>query len=113
MMTLLEPALGMKRSGPERASGESLNIPTFASGALGPYLPAAALKGALRTGMLFAHLKPGMLRDVAQLFQGDRPPRRPADGAEVQALGGPGHSRMRAIAVSLRIARPCLPSYDR
>src|SRR6266568_7795769 len=37
----------------ERASGESLNIPTFASGASGPYLPGAAIKGVLRTGMLF------------------------------------------------------------
>ena len=82
----------------DRASGESLNIPTFASGASGPYLPGAAIKGALRTGMLFANLKPGMLRDVAQMFAGDRPPRRPADGPESQVLGGAGHSRMRAIA---------------
>ena len=35
----------------ERASGESLNIPTFACGASGPYVPGAAIKGALRTGM--------------------------------------------------------------
>jgi CRISPR-associated protein Csm5 len=83
----------------ERASGESLNIPTFASGAVGPYLPGAAIKGALRTGMLFGGLKPGMLKDVAPLFAGDRPPRRPAEGPEAQALGGPGHSRMRSIAV--------------
>src|SRR5207249_11895157 len=83
----------------DRASRESLNIPTFACGASGPYLPGAAIKGALRTGMLFANVKPGMLRDVAQMFQGDRPPRRPAEGAEAQALGTPGHSRMRAIAV--------------
>ena len=72
----------------ERASGETLNIPTFSSGASGPYVPGAAIKGVLRTGMLFASLKPGMLRDVAQLFQGDRPPRRPAEGPEAQALGG-------------------------
>jgi len=39
------------------------------------------------------------LKDVAQLFQGDRPPRRPAEGPESQALGTSGHSRMRAIAV--------------
>jgi CRISPR-associated protein Csm5 len=84
----------------ERASGESLNIPTFASGASGPYLPGAAIKGALRTGMLFAHLKPGMLRDVAHAFEGDRPPRRPADSPEAQALGGAGHSRMRAISAA-------------
>jgi CRISPR-associated protein Csm5 len=83
----------------ERSSGETLNIPTFARGASGPYLPGAAIKGVLRTGMLFANLKPGMLRDVEQMFQGDRPPRRPAEGPESQALGAPGHSRMRGIAV--------------
>jgi CRISPR-associated protein Csm5 len=49
--------------------------------------------------MLFANLKPGMLRDVAPMFQGERPPRRPAEGPEAQALGGSGHNRMRAIAV--------------
>ena len=32
--------------------GDSLFIPTFAAGASGPYLPAAAIKGALRTGMV-------------------------------------------------------------
>jgi len=83
----------------ERSSGDTLNIPTFARGASGPYLPGAAIKGALRTGMLFGALKPGMLHDVEQSFQGDRPPRRPAEGPESQALGGPGHSRMRGIAV--------------
>jgi CRISPR-associated protein Csm5 len=39
-----------------------------------------------------------MLRDVAQMFQGEHPPRRPAEGPEAQALGSPGHNRMRAIA---------------
>ena len=33
-----------------RAAGDSLHIPTFAAGASGPYLPGAAIKGALRTG---------------------------------------------------------------
>src|SRR5258706_12040251 len=52
----------------DRASGEALNIPTFAIGPSGPYLPAAAIKGALRTGMLFSRLKPGSLKVVAQLY---------------------------------------------
>src|SRR5207245_11807563 len=34
----------------DRAAGESLNIPTFAAGASGPYLPGSAIQGALRTG---------------------------------------------------------------
>jgi CRISPR-associated protein Csm5 len=37
----------------ERASAESLAIPTFSSGPSGPYLPGAAIKGALRTGVFF------------------------------------------------------------
>src|SRR5689334_18791864 len=48
-----------------RAMGESLHIPTFSSGASGPYLPATAIKGALRTGMVFANWRDGMLQDVA------------------------------------------------
>lgn len=83
-----------------RAAGESLQIPTFAAGASGPYLPGSAIKGALRTGMLFANFKEGMLRDAAMKFQGERPPRRPAEGAEEQALGPAGTNRMRLIAAA-------------
>jgi CRISPR-associated protein Csm5 len=82
-----------------RAGGESLQIPTFAAGASGPYLPGAALKGALRTGMVFANWKSGMLNDVAARVQGERIPRRLAEGPEEQALGSPGASRMRLISV--------------
>lgn len=82
----------------ERAAGETLNIPTFASGASGPYLPGTAIKGALRTGMIFAHSKDGSLRDVAARSQGDRPLRHPAEAAEEQALGLGGSSRTRFLA---------------
>jgi len=77
-----------------RATGESLHIPTFAAGAMGPYLPGAAVKGALRTGMLFAALKPLVLQELAMRSKGDRPSRRPAETAEEQNLGG-----MRLIGV--------------
>src|SRR5579885_739624 len=70
-----------------RASGESLHIPTFASGPSGPYLPGAAIKGALRTGMVFAHWRSGMLQDMLARFQSERAPRRPAEIVEEQALG--------------------------
>jgi CRISPR-associated protein Csm5 len=43
-----------------RAGGESLHIPTFACGASGPYLPGSAIKGALRTGMVFSQWRDGM-----------------------------------------------------
>ena len=81
-----------------RATGESLHIPTFASGASGPYLPAAAIKGALRTGMVFANWRDGMLQDVAGRVKGDRVPRRPAEIVEEQALGPAGSSRMRLVS---------------
>jgi CRISPR-associated protein Csm5 len=81
-----------------RAVGESLHIPTFASGASGPYLPGAALKGALRTGMLFAHWRDGMLQEVLQRVKGERVPRRPAEIVEDRALGSPGANRMRYVS---------------
>ena len=81
-----------------RAVGESLHIPTFASGASGPYLPATAIKGALRTGMLFAHWREGMLQDVLNRVKGERAPRRPAEIVEEQALGPRGSNRMRFVS---------------
>ncbi len=80
-----------------RAMGESLHIPTFAAGASGAYLPATAIKGALRTGMLFASWRDGMLQDVRQRVEGERLPRRPAETVEEQALGPAGSSKMRFL----------------
>jgi CRISPR-associated protein Csm5 len=80
-----------------RAAGESLHIPTFASGASGPYLPAAAIKGVLRTGMVFAHWREGMLQDVLARVKSERIPRRPAEPVEEQALGPAGTNRMRFV----------------
>lgn len=81
-----------------RAVGESLHIPTFASGASGPYLPGAAVKGALRTGMVFANWRDGMLQDVAGRVKGDRVPRRPSESVEEQAVGPAGASKMRLVS---------------
>src|ERR1044071_7490858 len=81
-----------------RASGDSLHIPTFSAGAAGPYLPGTAIKGALRTGMVFAHWRDGMLQDVRGRVQGERPPRRPAEAVEDQALGSAGTNRMRFLS---------------
>jgi len=80
-----------------RAAGDSLHIPTFAAGAAGPYLPATALKGALRTGMLFANWRDGMMQEVLNRCQGERAPRRPAEFVEEHALGSSGVSRMRFV----------------
>src|SRR4051812_47125226 len=43
----------------EQARAENLFIPTFFLGPNGPYLPASALKGALRTGFGFSPLENG------------------------------------------------------
>ena len=80
-----------------RAAGESLHIPTFAAGANGPYLPATAIKGAMRTGMLFANWRDGMLQDVRKRVEGERLPRRPAETVEEQALGPAGSSKMKFL----------------
>lgn len=80
-----------------RAAGESLHIPTFAAGASGPYLPATAIKGALRTGMVFANWRDGMLQDVLGRVKGERVPRRPAEAVEELALGPGGANRMRFL----------------
>jgi CRISPR-associated protein Csm5 len=82
----------------DRAPRESLFIPTFASSTGGPYLPGSPLKGCLRTAMLFANLRDGLLADLPQRFQSDRPPRRPAEGPEQEVLGASGRSRMRVIS---------------
>jgi len=63
----------------------------------GPYLPATAIKGALRTGMLFAHWRDGMLQDTLARVK-ERVPRRPAEMVEEQALGPAGSNRMRFIS---------------
>jgi CRISPR-associated protein Csm5 len=81
-----------------RAMGESLHIPTFAAGASGPYLPGTAIKGSLRTGMLFANWRDGMLQDLLGRVQGERLPRRPSESVEEQALGQAGSSRMRFLS---------------
>ena len=78
-----------------RAVGDSLNIPTFSSGASGPYLPGSAIKGALRTGMLFSRLKDSTLHDLAARIHPERPSRRPAEPVEDQLIGTGGNSRTR------------------
>ena len=78
-----------------RAAGDSLHIPTSLRGRPGRICRGASLKGALRTGMLFAHWRDGMLQDVCQRVKGERLPRRPAEIVEDHALGASGSDRMR------------------
>jgi CRISPR-associated protein Csm5 len=80
-----------------RAMGDSLHIPTFSAGPSGAYLPGTAIKGALRTGMVFSNWRDGMLQTVKGRVQGDRPARHPALMVEEQALGSAGVNRMRFV----------------
>ncbi|HWR52329.1 MAG TPA: type III-A CRISPR-associated RAMP protein Csm5 [Bryobacteraceae bacterium] len=80
----------------EQARGETLSIPTFASATGGPYLPGSALKGALRTGMLFARWSDSPPHVEVQ---SERPSSRSGEAAEDNALGTGGASVMRAIKV--------------
>ena len=84
----------------ERAQAESLSIPTFATAIDGPFLPGAAIKGALRTAYVFAYMKPSAMKEVAAKVTGDRPSRHPAEHLESQAAGSGGSDRMRVISVA-------------
>jgi CRISPR-associated protein Csm5 len=84
----------------ERAATEQLAIPTFASGASGPYLPAAAIKGALRTGLLFGSIRENTLHGIAERVTGDRPLRHPGGVIEDQLIGVSGSDRMRLFSAA-------------
>jgi CRISPR-associated protein Csm5 len=89
----------------EASRGDTLHIPTFAAGTSGPYLPGSALKGALRTGMLFTRWR-GAARPDFERLEGDRLPRHPGENAEQHALGSSGTSFMKAVAVADSAAVP-------
>jgi CRISPR-associated protein Csm5 len=85
----------------ERAQAENLFIPTFAESPSGPYLPATAIKGALRTGAVSDRWSENTMRDLAaRLAAEERVPRNPASKAEDAVLGGAGSNRMRRISVA-------------
>jgi CRISPR-associated protein Csm5 len=66
----------------QRAHAENLFIPTFAASLSGPYLPATAVKGALRTGAVFDRWTEGTLKDLSERIAAERPPRNPASRIE-------------------------------
>jgi CRISPR-associated protein Csm5 len=82
----------------ERAHPGDLFIPTFASGASGPYLPATAIKGALRTGAVFDRWSEATMQNLASRLEEERIPRGFTSKAEESVLGGASNSRMRRIA---------------
>jgi CRISPR-associated protein Csm5 len=78
------------------ASSELLFIPTFAASHRGLYLPASALKGALRSGLVFSRWSASTIDRVASSIEGDRLPRRSGEAAE----GGVQASQMRLFGLA-------------
>jgi len=78
------------------APPEALFIPTFAANYRGAYLPASALKGALRSGLVFSRWSLNTMEKAAAAMEGDRLPRRASDSAEGSAQA----SQMRVLAVA-------------
>lgn len=83
----------------ERARTENLHIPTFASGPGGPYLPATALKGALRTAWFFHRIGKSPFSHLASELSADRP-RRLGASAEDRVLGSGGSDPLRLVQIS-------------
>src|SRR5436190_2075332 len=81
----------------EQTRPENLFIPTFCSGVQGPYLPASALKGALRTGYAFSRWSAGTIREIAGRMDGERPLRRPGEAADQMAIGSVANDPLRLL----------------
>jgi CRISPR-associated protein Csm5 len=84
----------------ERARAENLFIPTFASGLEGPFLPASAVKGALRTAVLFKRWTHDTLEDASKRAATERSMRRVSAGAESASLGASGADRLKFLAAA-------------
>jgi len=78
------------------APPEALFIPTFASNYRGAYLPASALKGALRSGLVFSRWSANVMERAAASIEGDRLPRRVGESSEAAAQA----SQMRVLGAA-------------
>jgi CRISPR-associated protein Csm5 len=78
------------------APPEALFIPTFAANYQGAYLPASALKGALRGGLVFSRWSASVLERAAAAMEGDRLPRRVGESSETSAQA----SQMRVFGAA-------------
>jgi CRISPR-associated protein Csm5 len=78
------------------APPEALFIPTFAANYRGAYLPASALKGALRSGLVFSRWSPSVIERAAAGMEGDRLPRRIGESSESAAQA----SQMRVLGAA-------------
>lgn len=97
----------------ERLPADQLHIPTFATGAAGPYLPATAIKGALRTALVFRLADGRTFQEIEAALSAERPPRQPGLIAEERTAGNSGRSRLRTLALgdSRPVDPACLKIY--
>lgn len=93
----------------EKTAAEHLFIPTFAANYTGAYLPGSALKGALRTALVFTRWSAATIEKLAASLVGDRLPRRLSEGSETSA--GATQSRIIAAADSEPVARSAFKVY--
>lgn len=84
------------------APSESLFIPTFAADHRGAYLPASAVKGALRTGLVYSRFSAATIDRIAGALEGDRAPRRVGETAENAA----GASQVKILSMADSAAVP-------
>jgi CRISPR-associated protein Csm5 len=97
----------------ERSRLDAIHIPSFASGPGGPFLPASALKGALRTALVWSRWRErgegSVVEQAAAKVTGDRVPRRLAqefDKTEPKIELADGGLREGALKIYyLRVAR--------
>ena len=78
----------------EKTPADNLFIPTFASNGNAQYLPGSALKGALRTGLVYSRWSASTIEKLASTLEGERMPRRLSEAPEVSA----GASQVRILA---------------
>jgi CRISPR-associated protein Csm5 len=78
------------------AQSEWLFIPTFAADVNRPYLPASAVKGALRTALVFSRWSSATMDRVAASLEGERLSRRVSEAAESSA----GASQAKIISMA-------------
>lgn len=85
----------------QKANALDLFIPTFATSPRGAYLPATALKGALRTGVVHAKASEEMLQQTATRVSAEgRGIRQASQALEDIALGQGGADEMRLVSAA-------------
>lgn len=93
----------------EKTTAENLFIPTFASSHAGAYLPGSALKGALRTALVFTRWSASTIEKLAASIVGDRLPRRLSEAPEMSA--GANQTRIIGAADSSPVGRSAFKVY--